>query len=176
MLFPPGPVDGPQTSIELDTTGDTLPTVLWTGLVHRGQGDPGGLPLLPNGPGMPLLGEHSHERFTRPHLRGHRLGTDGRDLTAGHAWSTRFSTRGVTATATVSPLTCTSRTMPSSVTEMTGISGSGTARSASQARSAVSADVTVLTTGSPGRCAASPASAPADGPCARYGARRGRTT
>lgn len=100
MLFPPGPVDGPQTSIELDTSGDTLPTVLWTGLVQRGQADPGGLPLLPSGPGMPLLGEHSHERFTRPHLRGHRLAADGRNLTAGRAWSTRFATRDVTATPT----------------------------------------------------------------------------
>ena len=41
MLFPPGPADGPQTTIELDTTGDTLPTVLWTGLVATGPADPG---------------------------------------------------------------------------------------------------------------------------------------
>ena len=38
---------------------------------------------------MPLLGEHGHVRYTRPHLRGHRLGPDG---TAGRAWSTRFIT------------------------------------------------------------------------------------
>jgi alpha-galactosidase len=38
---------------------------------------------------MPLLGEHGHVRYTRPHLRGHRLGPDG---TAGRAWSTRFVT------------------------------------------------------------------------------------
>ncbi|HET9945491.1 MAG TPA: glycoside hydrolase family 36 N-terminal domain-containing protein, partial [Actinomycetes bacterium] len=36
---------------------------------------------------MPLLGEHAHGRFTRPHLRGHR-----RD---GSSWSTRFALLGV---------------------------------------------------------------------------------
>ena len=54
---------------------------------------------------MPLLGEHSHERFTRPHLRGHRLGTGCPGVAAGRGWSTwfatRFTTRDVTATATV---------------------------------------------------------------------------
>jgi alpha-galactosidase len=100
MIFPPGPVDGPQTSVELDTTADTLPTVLWTGLVTPGPVDPGGVPLLPHGPGMPLLGEHSHERFTRPHLRGHRLGTDAAGPTAGRSWSTRFRTVDITTTGT----------------------------------------------------------------------------
>ncbi len=45
--------------------------------------DASGLPLLPNGPGLPLLGEHARGWFTRPHLRGQRDG--GRD------WSTRFT-------------------------------------------------------------------------------------
>ena len=36
---------------------------------------------------MRLLGEHAHNRFTRPHLRGHREGRD---------WSTCFRTDGLT--------------------------------------------------------------------------------
>ena len=55
MLFPARPT-GPQTCIELDTEGGVLPTVTWTGLVSDGRADPGGLPALPNGPGMPLRG------------------------------------------------------------------------------------------------------------------------
>jgi alpha-galactosidase len=98
MLFPPGTADHPQTSIELDTTRETLPWVLWAGLTPNGCAGPGGLPVVPNGPGMPLLGEHSHERFTRPHLRGHRAGSPDGDLAAGRGWSTRFLTDDVTST------------------------------------------------------------------------------
>ncbi len=43
----------------------------------------GALPVVGfQGAEMPLLGEHSRGRYTRPHLRGHRAG--------GGGWSTRF--------------------------------------------------------------------------------------
>ena len=51
------------------------------------------VPSVQNGPGMPLLGEHAHGLFTRPHLRGHRL-ADGAART-GADWSTRFVTDDV---------------------------------------------------------------------------------
>ena len=105
MLFPPRVTDGPQTGIELDTSGDTMPTVLWTGLVAEGRTDPGGYPSVPNGPGMPLLGEHSHERFTRPPLRGHRVEVDDDRLGAGRSWSTRFVRRDIAATDTTLSIT-----------------------------------------------------------------------
>ena len=79
MLFPRDP-QATTTSIELVREHDGFPVVLATGLLG---GDASGLPLLPNGPGLPLLGEHAHGRLTRPHLRGQRSG--GRD------WSTRFA-------------------------------------------------------------------------------------
>ena len=83
MLFPRDP-QATTTSIELVREHDGFPVVLATGLLG---GDASGLPLLPNGPGLPLLGEHAHARLTRPHLRGQRSG--GRD------WSTRFACEAV---------------------------------------------------------------------------------
>ena len=83
MLFPRDP-QATTTSIELVREHDGFPVVLATGLLG---GDASGLPLLPNGPGLPLLGEHAHGRLTRPHLRGQRSG--GRD------WSTRFACEAV---------------------------------------------------------------------------------
>ena len=77
MLFPRVPG---ATSIELAREDDGFPVVLATGLLGA---DASGVPLLPAGPGLPLLGEHARGRFTRPHLRGQRSG--GRD------WSTRFT-------------------------------------------------------------------------------------
>ena len=53
MLFPPGPADGPQTTIELDTTGDTLPTVLWTGLVPPVRPTRAACRCCRTGPGCP---------------------------------------------------------------------------------------------------------------------------
>jgi len=79
MLFPRDP-QATTTSIELDRGDDDFPVVLAVGLLGD---DVSGLPLLPNGPGLPLLGEHSRGVLTRPHLRGQRDG--GRD------WSTRFT-------------------------------------------------------------------------------------
>ncbi len=79
MLFPRDPL-ATTTSIELVREHDGFPVVLAAGLLGV---DSSGLPLLPNGPGLPLLGEHARGRFTRPHLRGHRDG--GRD------WSTKFA-------------------------------------------------------------------------------------
>ena len=77
------------TGLDLEWSPSGLPWVTWLGHL------PAGIPAHAMGaaPGqvrhMPLLGEHGHVRYTRPHLRGHRLGPDG---TAGHAWSTRFIT------------------------------------------------------------------------------------
>ena len=68
----------------------------WSGLSGRpGRWRPSEEPVPPvqNGPGMPLLGEHAHGLFTRPHLRGHRL-ADGATRT-GADWSTRFVTDDV---------------------------------------------------------------------------------
>ncbi len=78
MLFPRHP-RATATGIELVRDPDGFPVLVATGLLGADAFD---TPLLPNGPGLPLLGEHSRGRFTRPHLRGHRAG--GRD------WSTRF--------------------------------------------------------------------------------------
>ncbi|MCW2765905.1 MAG: glycoside hydrolase clan [Nocardioides sp.] len=88
MLFPLGGPSGPLTCVELDTSGDGLPRVVWAGPATDGAPRCGGLPVAPNGPGMPLLGEHAHGRFTRPHLRGHRF--DPATGTGGEAWTTRF--------------------------------------------------------------------------------------
>src|SRR3954447_14789594 len=78
MLFPREP-QAATTGLELVRDHDGFPVVVAAGLLGA---DESGLPLFPNGPGMPLLGEHSRGRFTRPHLRGQRAG--GRD------WSTQF--------------------------------------------------------------------------------------
>jgi len=96
MLFPPaGPATtGPHTGLELDTSGDALPRVMAAGHVV-GPPAPAGLPLCDRGPGMPLLGEHAHALYTRPHLRGHRLRADGG---AGGAWTTRFATDRIEVT------------------------------------------------------------------------------
>jgi len=83
MLFPREP-QAATTGIELVRDHDGFPVVVATGLLGA---DDSGLPLLPNGPGMPLLGEHARGRFTRPHLRGQRAG--GRD------WSTKFACESV---------------------------------------------------------------------------------
>src|SRR6476620_1672065 len=83
MLFPREP-DTASTGIELVRDHDGFPVVVATGLLGA---DDSGVPLLPNGPGMPLLGEHARGRFTRPHLRGQRAG--GRD------WSTKFSCEAI---------------------------------------------------------------------------------
>lgn len=84
MLFPrhdrASEGDRGATGLELVTGQDGFPVLLGTGLL---AGDPSGVPLLPHGPGLPLLGEHARARFTRPHLRGHRDG--------GRSWSTSFS-------------------------------------------------------------------------------------
>jgi alpha-galactosidase len=105
MFFPVGGPTGPRTGLELDTSGDGLPRVLWAGLLTGGSPSPGAAPVVLNGPGMPLLGEHAYGRFTRPHLRGHRLqsGTG----TTGQAWTTRFVPDDLTVTDTTLGLTAT---------------------------------------------------------------------
>jgi alpha-galactosidase len=78
MHFPPDP-GGSTTGVDLVRDQDGFPVLVATGLLGS---DHAGLPQLPDGPGLPWLGEHARGRFTRPHLRGHRAGRD---------WSTRFS-------------------------------------------------------------------------------------
>lgn len=97
MLFPPAPSgDRAQTTIELDLSGTLLPRLLWTGAARpaepAGTAD-GAYASVPRGSGLPLLGEHAHELFTRPQLRGHRLLPGG--VGAGHGWSTRFTRTGL---------------------------------------------------------------------------------
>ncbi|MBF4764292.1 alpha-galactosidase [Nocardioides islandensis] len=84
MLFPHARGAGQgRTTLLLDTAGDSLPRVTWLGY----DAAAGPITGVTGGPAMPLLGEHAHGRFTRPHLRGHR-----RD---GSSWSTRFALVGV---------------------------------------------------------------------------------
>ena len=95
MLFPPhSPGGRPQLTLELDADGDLLPRILWAGISTDAVAAPSGLPSMFRGPGVPLLGEHAHELFTRPHLVGHRTG--GADA----AWSTRFVVDEVDASDT----------------------------------------------------------------------------
>lgn len=92
MLFPPPSRSrGRRTTIEVDLSGTLLPRVLWTGPVGSGEAGDGAFPTVPRGPGVPLLGEHSRELFTRPQLRGHRMRPDG----AGRGWSTQFTRTAV---------------------------------------------------------------------------------
>ena len=73
MLFPraPAPARAPRRAADVDgpcpwCRGSARPTAR--------RATPTASPLVANGPGMPLLGEHARGRFTRPHLRGHRVG------------------------------------------------------------------------------------------------------
>lgn len=94
MLFPPPTAStARRTTVELDLSGTLLPRLLWTGAAGPEDGGEGAYPSVPRGPGVPLLGEHAHEFFTRPQLRGHRLLPGGRG--GGHGWSTRFTRTGL---------------------------------------------------------------------------------
>ncbi len=84
MLFPPD-AGAATTGIELVCDQDGFPVLVAAGLLGSGAS---GAPLTFLGPGLPVLGEHSRGRFTRPHLRGQRAG--------GRAWSTRFACESVT--------------------------------------------------------------------------------
>ncbi len=85
---------GPATRVVVSSCapGDVLPHASWTGLWDGGT--PGG-GATRGRLGMPLLGEHTHDLFTRPHLRGHRV----RDGGHGLDWSTRFEVTSVTSVA-----------------------------------------------------------------------------
>jgi alpha-galactosidase len=96
MIFPAA---GPGTRVVLDTQTDPsrLPTARWLGVL---DGDGAGVEaLLGAGRGTPLLVEHSRGSFSRPGLRGHRLGEPSghaRDV-AGRDWSTAFAPGGMRA-------------------------------------------------------------------------------
>ena len=85
MLFPRALGADPRTAVTLVDVDDALPVVSWLGATDRGE-DADGFGVVANGPGLPLLGEHARGRFTRPHLRGHRVG--------GGAWTTWFRPTG----------------------------------------------------------------------------------
>ena len=75
MLFPRGPAVAPHTGIELGSRRTDGFPGRWSrpGCSVRLAPALRASPLPPRtGPGLPLLGEHAHGRYTRPHLRGHR--------------------------------------------------------------------------------------------------------
>jgi alpha-galactosidase len=83
---------GPVTGLVLTYDAEGWPHVVRLGLLEPTGGDvtddgPDPVPLGPGGRGLPLLGEHSRGLYTRPHLRGHRVGSSG----VGRSWSTRFT-------------------------------------------------------------------------------------
>ncbi len=83
MLFPRARDTRPRTAIALTHVEGALPVVSWLGVTDEpGASDDDGFVVVPNGPGLPLLGEHARGRFARPHLRGHRVG--------GGGWTTWF--------------------------------------------------------------------------------------
>ncbi len=97
MLFPSGgslPAR-PRTCVELDGSQPGLPRVAWAGHAPTGAPAPGGTQVAGPTPGMPLLGEHAAGRYTRPHLRGHRLAGGG----GGRAWTTLFETDSLESAA-----------------------------------------------------------------------------
>ena len=92
--FPPAD-DGAdlRTAIALTPVDGALPVVSWLGPTRGAETgeltEADGFSVVEHGPGMPLLGEHARGRFTRPHLRGHRLRSADVAETGG-AWSTWF--------------------------------------------------------------------------------------
>ncbi len=99
MLFPGESVAGPATRLHLETDLDGFPVVLWAGRWEAGDGT-SPTPLVENGPGVPLLGEHSRGLFTRPHLRGHRVTTADGLPTAGLSWSSKLACEQLEESAT----------------------------------------------------------------------------
>jgi alpha-galactosidase len=98
MLFPAASKPGPRTRLALKDSGDALPYVMWAGLADELDAPPDGLADVVAEPGTPLLGEHAHGLFTRPHLRGHRIG--GASEPIGGSWTTRFRAGPIEATET----------------------------------------------------------------------------
>jgi alpha-galactosidase len=92
MRLPDGaPTPVTALQLALDETG--WPRLAPLGVLGPEDGDD---PLArsggPGAPGLPLLGEHSRGLYTRPHLRGHRIGADG---SPGLGWSTRLRCRAL---------------------------------------------------------------------------------
>lgn len=94
----PQPADDGATYLILSSATRGLPTIERVGLAPLD-----GAPLAINGRlnvGVGLLEEHSTGRFTRPSLRGHRLGNAPGVPRAGRDWSTSFVVRSATTTPT----------------------------------------------------------------------------
>lgn len=88
-----------STCLFLSDAGSALPVIECVGTVPLDGAalrTPGRL-----GAGVGLLDEHSSGRFTRPSLRGHRLGRGAGVPSAGRDWSTAFELRRATVSDTV---------------------------------------------------------------------------
>ena len=92
MLFPRARGAGTRTAISLVAVEGALPLVTWLGETERpGEvEDPDGFVAARHGPGIPLLGEHARGRYSRPHLRGHRLVTGSTGVSGAPGWTTWF--------------------------------------------------------------------------------------
>ena len=92
MLFPRARGEGTRTAISLVAVEGALPLVTWLGETERpGEvEDLDGFVAAPHGPGLPLLGEHARGRYSRPHLRGHRLVTGSTGVSGAPGWTTWF--------------------------------------------------------------------------------------
>ncbi len=92
LLFPAQPRPG-VTALVLHPRPDSIPAIAWVG---PGDGldaqDAAGIAAAAGRPVSSLLPEHWRRLFTRPGLRGHRL---GQTPEAGRNWSTTFATTGL---------------------------------------------------------------------------------
>ncbi len=100
LCFPATDPSCPQrTGLVLVPDGERLPVVAWLGPLPHAAGDgfAAGVAAAA-GPhtGTPLLIEHSRGPYTRPGLRGHRLGDQP---TAGRDWSTAFRVTAIDVAA-----------------------------------------------------------------------------
>lgn len=82
------------TAMVIASSVDALPILDWVGSLALDASPPTDArgpvtPRVRRSPGLPLLGEQAHERLTRPHLRGHRMGG------SRSAWSPLFTTEEI---------------------------------------------------------------------------------
>ncbi|MFC5727567.1 MULTISPECIES: alpha-galactosidase [Nocardioides] len=90
MFFPDSSVPGPVTRVEYSRDDDGFPLLHWTGTLDAPPSTDASSARGGAGPGIPLLGEHARDLFTRPHLRGHRVQASGSEIATGQSWSTKL--------------------------------------------------------------------------------------
>jgi alpha-galactosidase len=90
MYFPDLSRPGSVTRVEYTLDADGFPVLHWTGSLDAAPPEGATESRAGIGPGIPLLGEHARGLFTRPHLRGYRLGGPGDEPAAGRSWSTKL--------------------------------------------------------------------------------------